>query len=554
MSSALAAALQIGLLVVALAVVHVPLGDYLARILTTRHETRAESWFYRILRMESSAEQRWKVYAVSVVAFSAVSIALLWFLLSVQNRLPFANGTPSMPAAQGWNTAVSFVTNTNWQSYSGESALGYSVQAIGLTVENFLSAGVGVAVVAALLRGFMRTGTDRLGNFWVDMTRLMFRLMLPLSVLAAIVLVVSGVVQNLHDPVSVQTLAGGQQTLPGGLVASQEAIKELGTNGGGSFNANSSHPFENPNAFTNLFEIFLLLAIPFSLPRTFGTMVGSLRQGLAILVAMTVLWGLSVAGTLAAENAHRGGALQAAGAAMEGKELRFGIPMSALFAASTTGTSTGAIDATHSSFTGFGGGILLLNMMLGEIAPGGTGSGLYGMLVIAILTVFVAGLMVGRTPTYLGKRIGGAEMKFVAGYILATPAVVLLGAGSALLVPSARAAALNSGPHALSEITYAFASAGNNNGSAFAGLSADTPFYNVTLGFVMLVGRLLPIVLVLGLGGSVARQGRRPDDAGTLPTYRPLFVAMLVAVVILVTGLTYLPALALGPIAEGLSA
>ena len=554
MSAGGAAAAQIALVVVVLALVHVPLGDYMARVLTPGRSSRLERGLYRAIRVDATASQRWQVYALSVVAFTVASIALLWVLLSVQGQLPFANGTPGMPAAQGWNTAVSFVTNTNWQSYSGESALGYTVQTIGLTVQNFLSAAAGMAVVAALIRGLSSRREARLGNFWVDLARLSFRLLLPLSFLAALVLMFSGVIQNLADPVVVHTLAGGQQTLPGGLAASQDAIKELGTNGGGVFNANSAHPFENPNAFTNLVEIVLLLAIPFALPRTFGVMVGSIRQGVAILSAMVVLWGTAVVLTLTSEAAHRGVAMKAAGAALEGREVRFGIPMSALFAVSTTGTSTGAVDSLHSSYTGLGGGALLLNMMLGEIAPGGTGSGLYGMLVIAIITVFVAGLMVGRTPTYLGKRIGGAEMKFAAGYILTTPAVVLVGTGVALLIPSARASALNTGPHALTEIVYAFTSAGNNNGSAFAGLSANTNFYNIVLGFCMLFGRVIPIVLILGLAGSLGRQQPRPDDAGTLPTHKPLFVGMLVVVVLLVSGLTYLPALALGPIAEGLSA
>jgi potassium-transporting ATPase potassium-binding subunit len=554
MSSGWVAALQIALLVVVLAIVHVPLGDHMARILTPGRASRVEAGTYRLLRIDAKADQRWTVYAISVAAFTAVSIVVLWILLSVQSHLGFANGTPDMPAAQGFNTAVSFVTNTNWQSYSGESALGYTIQAIGLTVQNFLSASVGLAVVGALIRGFMRTRTDRIGNFWVDMVRLSYRLLLPLSFLAAIVLVVSGVIQNLNAPATVGTLSGGSQTLPGGLVASQEAIKELGTNGGGYFNANSSHPFENPNGFTNLFEIFLLLVIPFSLPRTFGRMVGSTKQGLAILAAMAILWTGALTAAIVAENAHPGAALQAAGGAMEGKEVRFGIPLSALFAVSTTMTSTGAVNSMHSSYTGLGGGVALLDMLLGEISPGGTGSGLYGMLVLAIVTVFIAGLMVGRTPTYLGKQIGGKQMTFVASYLLVTPAVVLLGTGAALLVPSAREAALNSGPHALTEIAYAFGSAGNNNGSAFAGLSANADFYNIGLGLAMLVGRLLSIVLVLGLAGSLARQHVRPADSGTLPTHRPQFVGMLVAVVILVAGLTYLPALALGPLAEGLSA
>jgi len=552
MSPALAAGLQIAVVVAVLALIHLPLGDYLARVFSTTTDSRVERGLYRALRINPRADQRWTTYLVAVVAFSVVSILLLWALLAIQSWLPFANGTPNMPAAQGFNTAVSFVTNTNWQSYAGESALGYTVQAIGLTVQNFLSAAVGMAVVAALIRGLVRRHTDRLGNFWVDLTRISLRVLLPLSFVIAMVFVAAGVIQNLSAPTAITTIAGSTQTLPGGLVASQEAIKELGTNGGGYFNANSAHPFENPNAVTNLLQIVLMLAIPFSLPRTFGVLVGSAKQGYAILTAMAVLWGAALAATIAVQNAHPGLALQAAGAATEGQETRFGIPISALFSVTTTMTSTGAVDSMHSSYTGLGGGVLLLNMLLGEIAPGGTGSGLYGMLILAIVTVFVAGLMVGRTPTYLGKRIGGTEMKFAAGYLLVTPAVVLLGTATALLVPSAREAVLNTGPHALSEIVYAFGSAGNNNGSAFAGLSANSDFYNIALALAMLIGRLLPIALVLGLAGSLAQQGVRPDDSGTLPTYRPQFVTMLVAVVLLVAGLTYLPALALGPIAEGL--
>jgi len=552
MTPALAAGLQIAVVVAALALIHIPLGEYLARVLSSAKDSRVERGLYRMLRIESKADQRWTTYLIAVVSFSAVSIMLLWALLSIQSWLPLSNGTPNMPAAQGFNTAVSFVTNTNWQSYAGETALGYTVQAIGLTVQNFLSAAVGMAVVAALIRGLVRTHTDRLGNFWVDLTRISLRVLLPLAFVTALVFIAAGVIQNLSPPTDITTLAGSTQTLPGGLVASQEAIKELGTNGGGYLNANSAHPFENPSAVTNLLQIVLMLAIPFSLPRTFGALVGSRKQGHAILAAMVVLWAGAVAATIAVQNAHPGLALQAAGAATEGQETRFGIPMSALFAVSTTMTSTGAVDSMHSSYTGLGGGVLLLNMLLGEIAPGGTGSGLYGMLVLAIITVFVAGLMVGRTPTYLGKRIGGTEMKYAAGYLLVTPAVVLLGTATALLVPSARQAVLNSGPHALSEIVYAFGSAGNNNGSAFAGLSANSDFYNIGLGLAMMIGRLLPIAMVLGLAGSLARQGVRPADSGTLPTYRPQFVTMLVAVVLLVAGLTYLPALALGPIAEGL--
>ncbi len=553
MSPALAAILQIALVVAVLALIHVPLGDYMARFFTSGTHWRVERGLYRVLRIDAKADQRWFTYAISVVSFSIVSILLLWGLLSAQAHLPFDFGRPGMPSAQGFNTAVSFVTNTNWQSYSGETALGYTVQAIGLTVQNFLSAAVGMAVVAALIRGLVRRHTDRLGNFWVDLTRISLRLLLPLSFIIALVMVGAGVIQNLNAPVDVATLTGGSQTLPGGLIASQEVIKQLGTNGGGYLNANSAHPFENPNAATNLLQIVLMLAIPFSLPRTFGRMVGSLKQGVAILITMSILWIGSVITAIGFEQAHHGVALQAAGAAMEGKELRFGVPISALFEASTTLTSTGAVDSMHSSFTGVGGGVLLLNMLLGEIAPGGTGSGLYGILILAMVAVFIAGLMVGRTPTYLGKRIGGDQMKYVAGYILTTPALVLAGTGIALLVPSAKASVLNSGPHSLTEITYAFGSAANNNGSAFAGLSANTDFYNIGLGVVMLLGRLMPIVLVLGLAGSLGRQGFRPDDSGTLPTHKAQFITVLLGVVVLVAALTYLPALALGPIAEGLA-
>ena len=546
----LSAALEIALVVGVLAVIHVPLGDYMARMYTSDKHWRVERGFYRVLRIDSRADQRWYTYLLSVLGFSVVSIIVLWTLLSVQSHLPFDFGRTGMPKAQGFNTAISFVTNTNWQSYSGETALGYTVQAIGLTVQNFLSGAVGMVVVAALIRGLIRRHTDRLGNFWVDLTRTTVRLLLPLSIVIAVVMVAGGVIQNLSAPADITTLAGGTQTIPGGLVASQEVIKQLGTNGGGYFNANSGHPFENPTQWTNLLAIVLMLAIPFSLPRTFGRMVGSIKQGVAILVTMAILWTGSLITTLAVESAHPGVALQAAGAAMEGKEVRFGVPISSLFEISTTLTSTGAVDSTHSSFTGLGGGALLLNMLLGEIAPGGTGSGLYGMLILAMVGVFVAGLMVGRTPTYLGKRIGGEQMKYVSLYILATPALVLLGTGIALLVPSAKSAVLNSGPHSLTEIVYAFGSAANNNGSAFAGLSANNNFYNIALGVVMLLGRFIPIGVVLALAGSLGRQGFRPDDSGTLPTHKLQFITILLGVVVLVAALTYLPALALGPIAE----
>ncbi len=553
MTPALSAALQVLALVVALAAAWRPLGDYMARVLASDRHTRPELLVYRAGGIDPSADQRWPVYLRSVLAFSLVSIAVLYAILRLQALLPYSLGREGMPSLQALNTAVSFVTNTNWQSYSGEQALGYTAQAAGLAVQNFLSAAVGIAVAVALVRGFTRTRTDRLGSFWVDVTRIVLRILLPLAVVAAVVLLLSGVVQNLSGDTAITTLGGGAQTLPGGPVASQEAIKELGTNGGGFYNANSAHPFENPNGFTNLFEIFLLLVIPFSLTRTFGRRVGDVRQGVAILGVMSGLFAVMTAITVWAEVQHAGPALQLAGAAMEGKEVRFGVPMSAVFASATTATSTGAVDSMHSSFTAYGGGAVIVNMLFGEVAPGGTGSGLYGMLIAAIVAVFVAGLMVGRTPEYLGKKIQAREMKLVSLYILTTPALVLLGLGAAMATETGRSSILNPGAHGLSEVLYAFASASNNNGSAFAGLSANTDFYNVALAVAMALGRFLPICFVLALAGSLAAQGTTPATAGTLPTHRPLFAGLVAGVVVIVAALTFVPALALGPIAEGLS-
>jgi K+-transporting ATPase ATPase A chain len=431
--------------------------------------------------------------------------------------------------------------------------MGHLVQMAGLAVQNFASASVGIAVVVALVRGFARSRTNRVGNFWVDLVRGCVRILLPLSIIATVLLIAAGAVQNLADPHTVHTLSGGVQHIPGGPVASQEAIKEIGTNGGGFYNGNSAHPFENPNPFTNFLEIAMLLLIPFALPRTFGKLLGDKRQGWAILSAMAVIYGITLTLVTTFEAKHSGKALQLAGAAMEGKEVRFGVPSSALFANSTTLTSTGAVDSMHDSFTALGGGVPIMNMMFGEIAPGGTGSGLYGILVLAVITVFVAGLMVGRTPEYLGKKLQSREVKFAALYILATPAVVLIGTGVAMSIPSARASMLNSGPHGLSEVLYAFTSQANNNGSAFAGLTGNTSFYNVAGGLAMLVGRFLPMLFVLGLAGSLAQQRPVPATEGTLPTHRPLFVTMLVGVVFIVVALTYFPAMALGPLAEGIT-
>ncbi len=554
MSSTWAGVLQVGVLVAALAAVHAPLGDYLAWALSGRRHLAVERGFYRLVGVDPDAEQRWPVYARSLLAFSLVSVLVLYAWQRLQGHLPLSLGHSGVPALGAWNAAVSFVTNTNWQWYSGEAVMGHLVQMAGLAVQNFLSAAVGLAVAVALIRGLARQRTDRIGNFWTDLTRATLRVLLPLAFVAAVVLLLGGVVQNFLGPHTYTTLDGGSQTILTGPVASQEAIKDLGTNGGGFFNANSAHPFENPQAWTDLFEIFLLLAIPFSLPRTYGRLVGDRRQGLAVVSVMGATWLASVALISWAESRGLGTAPQLAGAAMEGKEVRFGPAASALFAASTTGTSTGSVNSFHDSYTALGGGVTLLNMMLGEVSPGGVGAGLYGILVLAVLAVFLAGLMVGRTPEYLGKKIGRREVTLVALYVLTMPALVLVGAAlTAGIGPLASASILNPGAHGLSETLYAYASASNNNGSAFAGFGAGTAYQNIALGLCMLFGRFVPIILVLALAGSLAGQHRVAESAGTLPTHTPVFAGLLGFVIVVVAGLTFFPALALAPIAEALS-
>ncbi|MFI8215208.1 potassium-transporting ATPase subunit KdpA [Streptomyces sp. NPDC085932] len=553
MGPVLAGVLQLLALVGALALLHVPAGTYLARVYSGSRHLRVERWIYRGVGADPDAGMTWPAYLRGVLAFSAVGVLFLYLLMRLQGHLPGSLGFASVGPAQSFNTAVSFVTNTNWQSYSGEQTMGHLVQTAGLAVQNFLSAAVGMAVAVALVRGFARSRTDELGNFWADLVRGTVRVLVPAAAIAAVVLVAGGVIQNFSGIHEVGQFTGGAQQWNGGAVASQEAIKELGTNGGGYFNANSAHPFENPTPFTNLFEILLILIIPFSLPRAFGLMVGSLRQGYAILATMVTLWLGFTALMMWAEFTHHGPALQAAGGAMEGKEVRFGVGSSSIFAVSTTLTSTGAVDSFHSSFTGLGGGLTLLSMMLGEIAPGGTGSGLYGMLVLAVIAVFIAGLLVGRTPEYLGKKIGAREMKLAACYLLVTPALVLVGTAASLALPTPAHSMLNPGAHGFTEVLYAFTSAANNNGSAFAGLNANTDWFNTTTGLAMLLGRFLPMVFVLALAGSLARQRPVPVTAGTLRTEKPLFTGLLVGAVLIITGLTYFPALALGPLAEGLA-
>ncbi|MEW2583533.1 potassium-transporting ATPase subunit KdpA [Streptomyces virginiae] len=559
MSSVTAGVLQLLALIAALALVHRPLGDHMARVYSSDKHYRPERWIYRAIGANPSAEMRWPAYLRAVLAFSAVSVVFLYLLQRVQGSLPGSLGFVSIDPAQAFNTAASFVSNTNWQSYYGEQAMGHVVQTGGLGVQNFVSAAVGMAVAVALVRGFARSRTGELGNFWADLVRGTLRILLPIAVIGAIVLVACGVIQNfagIHEVGQFvrQHGAAGTQQWNGGAVASQEVIKELGTNGGGYFNANSAHPFENPTPFSNLFEIFLILVIPFSLTRTFGRMVGNLRQGYAILATMGVIWLGFTALMMWTEFAHPGPAFDVAGGAMEGKETRFGIAGSSLFAVATTLTSTGAVNSFHSSYTGFGGGITMLGMQLGEIAPGGVGSGLYGMLIMAIIAVFIAGLMVGRTPEYLGKKIGTREIKLAACYILVTPALVLCFTAAAMALPTPAGSMTNTGAHGFSEILYAYTSGANNNGSAFAGLNADTQWFNSTLGIAMLLGRFLPMVFVLALAGSLAEQHPVPETAGTLRTDKPLYAGLLVATIVIITGLTYFPALALGPLAEGLAA
>lgn len=548
---------QIAALLLLLALAWKPLGDHIARTFTSERHLAVERGTYRLLGVDPGREQSWQAYAKALLAFSLVSVLLLYLLQRAQALLPLSNGLPAVPELLAFNTAASFTSNTNWQSYSPELTMGHLVQLGGLTVQNFVSAAVGIAVAVALVRGIARVRTGTIGSFWVDLTRASVRILLPIAAIMAVLLVLGGVVQTLAPYGTATSLAGGQVTVPLGPVASQEAIKILGTNGGGFFNANSAHPFENPTAWTSLLQVLLLLLIPVALTRTFGTMVGDRRQGLAILGAMGVLFAVSLAAASVAEGIGTGTAPGFAGGAMEGKEVRFGVLGSALYGTASTLTSTGAVNSMHDSWTALGGMVPLLNMMLGEVAPGGVGAGLYGMLVLAAIAVFVAGLLVGRTPEYLGKQIGPREMKLAALYILVGPTLVLVGTALSFAIPGVRESVIgtsiwNPGLHGMTEVLYAFTSAANNNGSAFAGLTASTDWLAPALGVAMLLGRFVPIVLVLALAGTLAAQGRRPVTVGTLPTHRLLFVGLLVGVTVVVTALTYFPVLTLGPIAEGL--
>ena len=560
---------------VALVVVTAPiLGRYMARVYGTEGDNRpapgdrffgaVERPIYRLCGIDPRREQRWTAYALSVVGFSAASFALLYAILRFQGSLPFnPYDFGGVDEHLAFNTAVSFITNTNWQSYGGETTLSHLSQMAGLTVQNFVSAAAGMAVMAALIRGLARRRASSIGNFWVDLTRTTVRILLPLSFVLALVLVSQGVVQNFHGHTEVTTVEGATQLIPGGPAASQIAIKQLGTNGGGFYNVNSSHPFENSTSFNNFVENYAILLVPFALAFTYGHMVRDRRQGRAVFAIMAAIWLVMSLGAMGLEAngndrlddlaVDQDVSSEQSGGSMEGKEVRFGPAASALWAASTTGTSNGSVNSMHDSFTPLGGGIALTHMMLGEVSPGGVGVGLNGMLIMVILSVFIAGLMVGRTPEYLGKKIQAPEMKLVVLYVLAMPLVLLGFAATSVLLDSALTSQNNPGAHGLSEILYAFTSASNNNGSAFAGLTTSTQWYDTTMGLAMLVGRFFLIVPVLAIAGSMARKQPAPATAGTFPTHTPLFGGLVVGVVAIVAGLTFFAALALGPIVEQLS-
>ncbi|PWB83633.1 MAG: potassium-transporting ATPase subunit KdpA [Methylocystaceae bacterium] len=552
---------QIAIVLAAAIAAAIPLGAFVARVLAgertflSRFLGPVERLFYRLSGVDPAREQSWFVYTIAMLAFSVAGFLSLYALQRFQNALPLnPQGFDPVAPDLAFNTSISFVTNTNWQNYAGETTMSHLIQMLGLTVHNFVSAATGLAMAFALVRGFARAESPTVGNFWVDLTRSTLYVLLPLAIVVALALVALGVPQTLEASVEATTLEGAKQVISIGPVASQEAIKELGTNGGGFFNANSAHPFENPNAFSNMLEIWAILVIPFAAAFAFGRTVFDFRQGRAVAVTMLIVL---VAGVIVAYWAEANGnpLLTAIGVDpspgnMEGKEVRFGVATSALFAAATTGTSTGAVDSMHDSFTPLGGLVPLFNMLMGSIAPGGVGAGLYGFLVLAVIAVFVAGLMVGRTPEYLGKKIEAREMKLAMLAVLVYPLSVLGFSAASVLLQSALASLNNSGPHGLSEVLYAFASTTDNNGSAFAGLSGNTLWYNTTLGLAMAFGRFAYVIPVLAMAGSFAAKKKAPASVGTFPTHGPLFVGLLLGVIAILYLLQYFPALALGPVVE----
>jgi K+-transporting ATPase ATPase A chain len=565
-----AALIQVLTIVVVLAVLVPVTGRYLAAVYGgdtapgDRVFAPVERLVYRLCGIDASSEQRWTGYLRSLLAFSVVGFVVLYLILRLQGTLP---GNPvelgAVPAALAFNTAVSFVTNTNWQAYGGEVTISHATQMAGLTVQNFVSAAAGMAVAMAIIRGVVRTRSATIGNFWVDLTRTITRVLLPMAAVGAVLLVSTGVVQNLSGHTVVTTLEGATQEIPGGPAASQVSIKQLGTNGGGFFNVNSAHPFENPSPWSNLIEMVMILLIPLAFPIAYGRLVADRRQGRVLLGVMV---GVLLAATTVAALAESSGnprltaigvdqsiSADQGGGNLEGKEVRLGSAASGIWAAATTNTSSGSVNSMHDSFTPLGGGVALLSMLLGEVSPGGVGVGFMGLFVYVLLAVFVAGLMVGRTPEYLGKKIQAAEMKLIVLYLLAMPVTVLSLTAVSVVWDSARASIQDPGAHGLTEVLYAFGSGGNNNGSAFAGFGADTPWFNGAIGVAMLVGRFFLIIPAVALAGSLAAKPKVPESAGTFPTHGPLFGGLVAGVVLIIAGLTFFPALALGPIVEQLS-
>ena len=539
-----------------------PVGGYMTRVFTGERTFLSpilhpiEAVLYRVSGVDERREQNWLTYTIAMLLFHVGGFLILYALLRTQQFLPFnPQSMSAVPEALSFNTAVSFISNTNWQNYGGESTLSYLVQMLGLTHQNFLSAATGIVLAVALIRGFARASVKTVGNFWVDVTRCTLYILLPICVVGTLVLVALGVPQNLSAYVDATTLEGAKQTIAQGPVASQMMIKHLGTNGGGFFNANAAHPYENPSAITNLIHIVSIFVLGAALTNVFGRMVGNERQGWAILAVMGVLFIAGVAVTYWAEASGTTGlnALGLTGGNMEGKEVRFGIALSSLFAVITTAASCGAVNAMHDSFTALGGMIPLINIQLGEIIIGGVGAGMYGMLLFVILAIFVAGLMVGRTPEYIGKKIEAKEVKMAMLAILILPLMYLGWTAVATVLPSAVASIANPGPHGFSEILYAYVSQTGNNGSAFAGLTGNTPFYNITGGIAMLVGRFIMIIPAMAIAGSLAAKKSVPPSAGTFPTTGGLFIGLVIGVILIVGGLTFFPALALGPIVEHLA-
>ncbi|HEY4849111.1 MAG TPA: potassium-transporting ATPase subunit KdpA [Methylocella sp.] len=552
---------QIALVLAAVLAAALPLSSYIARVLAGERTVlspvlaRVERVFYRLAGVDSAREQNWLVYTTAMLAFSFCGFVSLYGLQRLQNYLPLnPQAFDPVPADLAFNTSMSFITNTNWQNYSGETTMSHLVQMLGLTVHNFVSAATGLAMAFALVRGFARAESQTVGNFWVDLTRATLYVLLPLAIVVSLVLVALGVPQTLAGSIEATSLEGAKQLISIGPVASQEAIKELGTNGGGFFNANSAHPYENPNAISNMLEIWALLIVPFASVFAFGRAVLDIRQGRAIAIAMGIVLVTGIGVAYWAES-NGNPLLTAIGVDpspgnMEGKEVRFGPAMSALYATATTGTSTGSVNSMHDSFMPLGGLVPLFNMLLGCISPGGVGAGLYGFLVVAVIAVFVAGLMVGRTPEYLGKKIEAREMKLAMLAVLIYPLSVLGFSAASVMLKTGLDSLNNAGPHGLSEILYAFASTNANNGSAFAGLNGNTPWFNTTLGFVMFLGRFAYVVPVLALAGSFAAKKKAPASVGTFPTHGPLFVGLLLGVIVILYLLQYFPALALGPVVE----